>query len=159
MGMLNQQQAAPQPPVQQAQGVPVDAQKLQAHVNNIVKAAHLFMYSKSTSSDYTEELALNVKKFPPKIAAAKTAVMVIMLLVNQSQFKMMQKAVIPAGIMIAGEILDFIGESQNHQPTEQDAHDTIGLFIKEIQEQIDEITGGAQAQPAQQAQQVQQAGA
>lgn len=150
MGILEQPAQAQQPvqdTSQPQQGQQVDSAKLQQHVANVVKAAHLFMYSKQTGSDYMKELGANMKSYPPKIAAAKTAVMVILMLAHHSQFQMMQQAVIPAGIMIAGEILDFIGETQHHKPSEQDAHDTIALFVQELQQQIGKITQGAQPQP------------
>lgn len=145
MGMLQTQPQAQQP----QQGMaPVDAGKLQQHVNNIVKAAHAFMYSSSTHMEYTKELKANLQSNPPKVAAAKTAVSIMLLLIAESgkdgEIKMLQKAVLPAGIMIAGEILDFVAEAHHHKASEQDAHDTISLFVSELQKSIAHITQGAQ---------------
>lgn len=144
MGMLNQQppqaQQAPQPVASpQGQSAPVSAQQLQKHVNNIVKVAHVYMYSNQTKEEYISSLKKAMKQYPPQLAAAHTAIDTIFLLIQQSQFKMMQQAVVPAGIMIAGEILDFIAQSTKHKVTEKESSDTIAAFIQLIQERIGNI--------------------
>ena len=153
-GMLAQQppvQAPPQAQPQQA-AVPMDAQKLQKHVNNVVKAAHIYMYGKQTNKHFKDMLMKEAKGNSPHNAAAEAAIEVIFLMVQQSQFKMSQKAVIPAGIMIAGEILDLLGEVTKHKITEQDSSATITAFIMLIKKRIASIMSKAPQQPQQQAQ-------
>ena len=129
MALLNQAQ----PAQQTAQGADANSQKMQEHVQNIVKVAHVMMYSDKTKDQFMGELKAHLGSGDqPKLAAAQTALSVMTLLAHTSGYKMAQQAFIPAGIMIAGEILDFIGAIQNHKPSEKDAQDTIMLFIEEV---------------------------
>ena len=144
-GLLNMGKSGNAMPDQQA--AQAEQQKLQAHIDNVVKAAHAFMYSNETKQHFMDELRIHMKEGDPVSAAANTAVGVIMLLVSQSKFQMNQKAVIPAGIMIAGEILDFIYGSMGKKASEKDAHATIEMFIKLLQDAISKIMAGGQAQP------------
>lgn len=130
-GMLAQPQQPQQPPA--------SAQKLQQHVQNILKVAHAYMYGDGTKKHYMDTLKKYMKGNPPQLAAANAAIDVIFLLIQQSQFKMMQQAVTPAGIMIAGEILDFIGEATKHKVTEKESSDTIMAFIQLLQKRIANI--------------------
>ena len=142
MALLNQQ-----PSQQTAQGANANSQKMQEHVQNIVKVAHTFMYSNQTNDKFMAELKAHLGSGDkPKLAAAQTAASIMALLAHQSQYKMAQQAFIPAGIMIAGEILDLIASSQNHNPSERDAQETIILFINEVKKMT---AKAGQAQPQQ----------
>ena len=141
MALLNQSQPAPQAaPQQTAQGADAESQKMQQHVQNIVKVAHVFMYSDKTKDQFMNELKGHLGDGEaPKLAAAKTALAIMTLLAHQSNFTMNQQAFIPAGIMITGEILDFIAAIQNHKPNARDAQEAVMLFINEVKNMTSEM--------------------
>jgi hypothetical protein len=144
-GLLAQQPAQPVQPVQPAapaqsttlqqqtaQQANISDADLQSHIKNIVLAAQHVMYSPETRQHFMQEVAAKIKQMPPPAAAASIAVNLILTLIGQSKFKMNPKAVVPAGIIISGDILAFI-EKATHKPmNEKDAHATVGLFVKGI---------------------------
>ena len=164
MGLINSavQQQAPQPAPPSAPSVPVSGtagqpqpqlskEQLQAHIKNIEKAAHLFMYNKATTAHFQQSLKAELQHVPPKVAAAKIAAQMMMMFIGQSHYQMSQQAVIPAGVMIAGEVLDFIGKIMKVPIEEKDAHDVIALFAMAMKQMIAKSQGAApqgQALPA-----------
>ena len=148
-----QNAAAAQPTAQQAQpqqGQPqLSKEQLQAHIKNIEKAAHLFMYNKATTAHFQQSLKAELQHVPPKVAAAKIAAQMMMMFIGQSHYAMSQQAVIPAGVMIAGEVLDFVGKIMKVPIEEKDAHDVIALFAMAMKQMIAKSQGAVpQAQPA-----------
>ena len=141
-----QPQQVPAAPTQQT--ADAESEKLKQHVGNIVHAAHLFMYGNATRDKYMTELkTISKGRTPPQIAS-KMAETIMLILMQQSNFKMHPKAVIPAGIMIAGEILDFLAESSGGEANEKMANETIMLFVKEIQDTIAKVVGQPAVQGA-----------
>src|ERR1017187_6583839 len=107
MGLINSAvpQQAPQPqqpmpsqepswrspyPAQQNQR-PLSKEQLQAHIKNIEKAAHLFMYNKATTAHFQQSLKAELQHVPPKVAAAKIAAQMMMMFIGQSHYQMSQQ--------------------------------------------------------------------
>lgn len=151
-GLLAQpQQAAPQqvnPFQQNEKQANIDAQSLQKHIASIVKAAQHVMYSPETRKMFLGRLKKQLQAKPPAEAAASTAVDIITLLAAQSQFSMNAKAIVPAGILITGEVLSFISKAFDKPVTEEVSNMAMQLFAKEIMTRTgaDKI-GGQDVQP------------
>lgn len=136
-GLLQAQpQAQPQVPPQSApteQQAGLDAQGLQKHIQNIVFAAQHVMYAPETRQHFIADLMKKLKQLnDPGIAAAAEATDLMMLLMAESKFKMNPKAVVPAGVMLTGEILSFISKAMKTEVNEEDSHQAITAFAKMI---------------------------
>lgn len=124
------QQPAQTPTEQQAN---LDAQGMQKHIQNIVFAAQHIMYAPETRKHFIQDLMRKIAQYKdPAIAAAAEASDLMMLLMAESKFKMNSKAVVPAGIMLTGEVLSFISQATKTKVNEEDSHQAMTAFAKMI---------------------------
>lgn len=147
-------QAQPQPQTAPPQAAPqsaptgkpstLDAQGMQQHIKNIVLAAQHVMYDPATRQHFIMDLMNKLKQFKdPAIAAAAEASDMMMLLAAESQFKMNPKALVPAGVILTGEILGFISKSLKVKVNEEDSHQAITAFAKMIMQKTGAQNVGA----------------
>lgn len=144
MGLLQQPDPTQvaQPPVQSQvpQGQPptgappqqLDPAALQDRVHKIVLAAQHVMYAPEMRDKFIQSVKSKLAVMPAPAAAALLAINLILVLIGQSGFKMNPQAIVPAGIMITGEILSFIEKATKVNITPEDSHKAIELFTKGI---------------------------
>ena len=141
-----QQQA--QTPVQPA---PEQTKEKTFQVQKIVLAAQKVMYSDATGKEFLKELqGDDVVQM-----AAKAATSVMMILIAESKLKINPELVIHAGVIVIGDILDFIEKAKGITHTEDQVESAIELFVKQMMAAVspDQPSQQPQQQPAAQPQQ------
>lgn len=78
--------------------------------------------------------------------ASDAATTVMLILISESKFKINPELIIPAGVLVIGDILDFIEKTKGLKHTDEEVEMTIETFIKQIMSAV----GGAQQAPPQQ---------
>ena len=136
-------QSAPQQPAQQ-QPLINPQQKLRA-VQEVVLDAQRIMYSKETRAVFMQEL----KDGDLIKTSANTAVNLMLILLQKSKMTMNVEVVIPAGVIILGEIMDFLEKSRDIKFADPDVKRAIKLFCQTM---IAKTTPKGAQKPAQQPQ-------
>ena len=152
MGLINAQQTPPQPDNQAGFSSPqqpptqndADTKAKTLQVQRIVLAAQKVMYSKETGVEFLKALqGDDVVKM-----AANAATSVMLILISESKFKIDPSLVIPAGVLIIGDIMDFIEQGKGIKHTEEQVEDAILAFVKQIMASVTpDNKGVAQVQP------------
>lgn len=141
------QQQAPQMP-QQAQQMPQqqDHKVTLERINKVVMAAQTIMYNPKTSKMFMKELQSSGGTAEER--AGNAAAGVIAILMQQANGKMDPHTVIPAGVIIVADLMDFIGQTEGQEFGEAENNEAIKIFV----EKIIQATGGGQEQMPQEQQ-------
>lgn len=154
-GLINAPQQAAQPMPQQApqqmpsqpspDAVATTKQKT-FQVQKIVLAAQKVMYSEKTGSEFLKMLqGEDVVKI-----AANAATNIMLILIAESKLKINPELIIPAGVIVIGDILDFIEKAKGTPHTEVQVEDAIEAFIQQVMAAMGTQKQGAQEQGAMQ---------
>jgi hypothetical protein len=147
MGLINaqasQQSAAPAQAAQPAGNMPQpqDHAAIMKRVNNVVMAAQKIMYGDKTSKMFMKQLQASGKT--PEERAGMAAAGVIALLLQQVDGKMDPRTLVPAGVIIVADLMDFLGQTEGQKFGEDENNEAIKIFL----EQLTQAAGGQQ--PAQ----------
>lgn len=141
------QQTSPQQP---AQPSPEQIKQKTFQIQKIALAAQKVMYGEKTGKEFLKTLqGDDVVQM-----ASKAAANVMMILIAESNLRINPELVIPAGVIVVGDILDFIEKAKGITHTEAQVEDSIEAFINQMMTAV-----GKSPQQAQQPQQpVQSAG-
>lgn len=149
-GLLQTQQAqsAPQPMPAQGEQSPENAalakQKLE-RVQKIGLAAQKVLYGEKTRAHF----AKMIKGQDAAVEASDIAVGIMLILIAESQMKIDPTVIIPAGVAVMGEILDYIAKVTDDPTDEGQVEDAIEMFVNKMMEAV----GGGQPQQPMQPQQ------
>lgn len=146
-----QQAPMPQQAPQQMPGQPtpeaaaVTKQKT-FQVQKIVLAAQKVMYSEKTGSEFLKMLqGDDVVKI-----AANAATNIMLILIGESKMQINAELIIPAGVIVIGDILDFIEKAKGTPHTEVQVEDAIEAFIRQMMASMGAQEQGAPEQGAMQ---------
>lgn len=142
------QQASSVPPAQPsmqtpAQGQPgaIAATKAKTfQVQKIALAAQKVMYGEKTGKEFMKSLQGD----DVVSMTANAATNVMLLLISESQLKINPELIIPAGVVVVGDIMDFIEKARGIQHTDDDVEAAIEMFVKQIMSAV-----GGDQQPQQ----------
>lgn len=144
-------QQAQQMPAQQPQQMPsqptpeaVAATKQKTfQVQKIVLAAQKVMYGEKTGSEFLKMLqGDDVVKI-----AANAATNIMLILIGESKLQVNAELIIPAGVIVIGDVLDFIEKAKGTPHTEVQVEDAIEAFIQQIMAAMGAQKQGAAQQP------------
>lgn len=99
-------------------------------VQQIILAAQKLMYSDKVK--FVESLG----EGEPAQVAADAAVSVMLILIQESGFKIDPSLIIPAGTVVVGDILDFIGQAKDVEITEDIQYFALETFVKQMMEAV-----------------------
>lgn len=114
-------------------------------IQKILLAAKKFMYSPQTHQMFLKELAGND---PVPVKAGRAAAHVILYLFQLSKMQMNPQLVIPSGILILADIVDFIGKTEAGGPDESTQEEAVKVFMQTIMQTL-KLGQPEQAAPAQ----------
>lgn len=142
------QQAPAQPmqPAQQPQGqVPPEQnhEEVMKRVNKAVLAAQQIMYGEKTSKLFMKQLNESGKTAEER--AGNAAAGVIGILAEQSNGKIDPRVIVPAGVIIVADLMDFIGQTEGTDFGEAENNAAIKIFL----EVLTQSAGEQQQQQAQ----------
>lgn len=153
MGLIDTQQQPPQPanagfssPAQPAapDGAAASREKL-FKVQKIVLAAQKVMYSEKTGAEFRKMLQGD----DVVQTAAKAATSVMLILISESKLQIDPQLIIPAGVVVVGDVLDFIEQAQGIKHDENQVEESVELFIKQIMQAVSPEQPQEPAQPVQ----------
>lgn len=128
-GLIDMPAQQPQQPTPQpAQPSPEQTKQKVFQIQKIALAAQKVMYSETTGKEFLKEL----RGDDVVQMAAKAATNVMMLLIAESKLKINPELIIPAGVMVIGDILDFIEQAKGIKHTEDQVESAIELFVKQM---------------------------
>lgn len=141
MGLLNRKPAPQEAKPQAAETKPAaqPADDTTKQLQRVMIAAKKIMYS-----DGTHPAFLKMLQGSPVQAAANAATQIMHIIVNETKGQINPKLVIPAGVAIVGDVVDFIEKTKGVDVKEDEIHQAVIMFIKNM---VDAITP---AQPASQ---------
>lgn len=141
-----QPQQAQQPAAQPTQTAqPVNHDEVMNRVNKVVMAAQRIMYGDKTSKTFMKQLQTAGKT--PEERAGMAAAGLIGMLMQQANGKMDPRALVPAGVILVADIMDFIAQTEGDEFGEEENNEAIKIFL----EQLTQAAGGQQQEPAQEA--------
>lgn len=142
MGLIYAQQTPP-PEMPDAAGQPEQSPADKAiRIQKISLAAQKLMYDESTRGDFMKMLhGDDVVQI-----AANAATNVMLILIKESGFEMNKESIIPAGVVVIGDILDFLEQSKGFKHTEAQVEDAIEAFVKQMMSAVSG-TQATQVQP------------
>lgn len=156
-GLINAQaQQAPQqqpaqPQAQQPQQEP-SPQNLEAtkrkmfQMKKIVLAAQKVLYGDKTRARF-----LKMMKGDDLVQIASNITTTIMLiLISESRMKINPELIIPAGVIVIGDILDFVEKAKGAKHTEVQVEDSIEAFVKQIMSAVQKPQQSPGQQPPEQ---------
>lgn len=139
-----QQPQQPQQTPPQAQPSPEQTKQKTFQIQKIALAAQKVMYGEKTGKEFLKTLqGDDVVQM-----ASKAATNVMMILIAESNLRINPELVIPAGVIVVGDILDFIEKAKGITHTEAQVEDAIEAFVTQMMAAV-----GKTPQQAQQPQQ------
>lgn len=139
-----QQAAQPQQPQQPQQQDHTETMK---RVNKVVMAAQTIMYNPKTSKMFMKELQSSGSS--PEERAGNSAAGVIAILMQEANGKMDPQTIVPAGVIIVADLMDFIEKTEELEFGEEENNAAIKIFL----DKMVSAAGGEQPQQPQQPQQ------
>lgn len=109
-------------------------------VTKAVLAAQKIMYGDKTTKLFMKQL--NEAGKTPEERAGHAAAGVIGMLAEHSDGKIDPRVIVPAGVIIVADLMDFIGQTEGIEMDEEMNNAAIKIFLETL-------TGAAQQQPAQ----------
>jgi len=146
-GLLQAQQAPQVAPPQR--GNKDSHESIMGRVKKVVMAAQQVMYNPKTSKMFIQQLQSAGKTPIERAGIAAAGVMAILM--QQANGKMDPRTIVPAGVIVVADIMDFLSKTEGQQFGEEENNEAIKVFLTKITQAI-----GAQPQQAQQPQQQQQ---
>lgn len=133
MGLLQQMPAAnQQTPAGQPAAPNNPAAGKQQKFARVLEAAQKLMYSEKT-----RPLFLKLLEGKDKLDVASTAaVKVILTIVDETKGQLDPVLVVPAGVAIVGDILDFIEKTEGVEISTEQTHQAVQMFLQKIQQAI-----------------------
>lgn len=131
MGLIDAQPQQTQQPADagfsspEQQPAQPDKQKM-FKIQKIVVAAQKLMYNPKT------KFIQSLEEGDPAQVAAKAAVSVMLILIQESQLKIDPSLIIPAGVIVVGDILDFLEQAGGVKHDENQVEQAVELFVKQI---------------------------
>lgn len=119
-------------------------QSIMNSVQRVVLAAQKIMYSKQTHGFFMKQLDAFED---PREKAGMGALALIGILMKESGGKVDPRTVVPVGVILVADILDFIGKTTGQDFTEDDNKQAMVIFLQKITQLVG---GGGQQQPMQQ---------
>ena len=123
------------------QAMPQDAMQADPRIDGIKKlvfAGKKVLYSDQTQGKFLRQLDPNA----PAESAAKVASVVVVLLVQQSQGQMTPDHVMPAGLILVGDLLDYMVKTFDIQIDDEVTKEAMRLFAEQM---LDAFSGPAAA--------------
>ena len=125
-GLIGQPQQQAVQPAAQPQGMP-DAKR--AMFGRALQAAQKLMYSEKTRPLF---LKLLQGQNDPVDSASSAAVKVISTIVDETKGRLDPSLIVPIGIAIVGDIMDFIEKTTDAELTTDQAHQAVAMFLEKM---------------------------
>lgn len=130
-GLLNQ---PPQPGAPTLQGVDVNSPASKGNVERMDKLQGLVLAGKKVLYDPSMKgkLLEGVTPEQPAKSAADVAATVMLLLIQKDAKGVAPDAVVPAGLVLVGEVLDFLSKAHGVEVDEAISEQAIGMFVNHM---------------------------
>jgi hypothetical protein len=143
------QQAAPQTPADNRPSIggPASAQSNERmdKLQGLVLAGKKVMYDPSMKG----KLLSGLRPEDPARSAADLAATLMMLIIQKDAGNVSPDLVVPAGLVLVGEALDFMAKSSDVEVTDDVSEQAVGMFVQNMLESFPQEGGQPPAQPGQ----------
>lgn len=152
LAQQTEQQANPQAPAVDVASVPpgaeAQANEMTMKAQKALLAAKHLMYDDKYKADFFHDMKEFQKSMPPVQAAAEEAANLIFVLFAASHQTLDPRVIVPAGVLIVGEIMDFLEKVNKTKFSDKDHTDSLKLFIEAIKNKQQEAAAQGSPQPA-----------
>jgi len=138
----------------QAQPQPVNHEEVMNRTGKMVIAAQQIMYGDKTSAMFMKQLQTAGKT--PEERAGNAAAGVMALLMQHTDGKIDPRTIVPAGVIIVADMMDFIGQTEGQKFGEEENNEAIKIFLEKLTQAAGGQPDGTPETPQDEQQEAQQ---